>query len=52
MDQAQIDDLSAKIVKPLDLFEEHKGVTTAVDINPNYIRARQFMFRLQKIMDE
>jgi adenylylsulfate reductase subunit A len=52
VDQAQIDELSAKIVAPLDRFEEFKGVTTAVDINPNYIRARQFMFRLQKIMDE
>ena len=52
VDQAQIDALTAEILKPLDTYEEHKGVTTAVDVNPNYIRAKQFMYRLQKIMDE
>jgi adenylylsulfate reductase subunit A len=52
VDQAQIDDLKAKILKPLDTFEEHKGYTTAADVNPNYIRPTQFMYRLQKIMDE
>jgi adenylylsulfate reductase subunit A len=52
IDQAQIDDLKAQILKPLDLFEEHKGATTDPEVNPNYIRAKQFMYRLQKIMDE
>jgi adenylylsulfate reductase subunit A len=52
VDQAQIDALTEEILKPLDTFEQHKGVTTAVDINPNYIRSKQFMYRLQKIMDE
>ncbi len=52
VDQAQIDALTAEILKPLDTFEEHKGATTALDINPNYIRPKQFMYRLQKIMDE
>jgi adenylylsulfate reductase subunit A len=52
VDQAQIDDLTAKILKPLDTFEAHKGATTDPEINPNYIRAKQFMYRLQKIMDE
>jgi adenylylsulfate reductase subunit A len=52
VDQAQVDALKAAILKPLVLFEEHKGKTTDPDINPNYIRPKQFMYRLQKIMDE
>ena len=52
VDQAQIDALTAEILKPLDTFEQHKGATTDPDINPNYIRPKQFMYRLQKIMDE
>ena len=34
------------------LFEQHKGATTDPEINPNYIKPKMFMFRLQKIMDE
>ncbi len=49
---ATIDALKAETLTPLDLFDEHKGATTDPDVNPNYIRPRQFMFRLQKIMDE
>ncbi len=52
VDQAEVDALTAEILKPLDTFEEHKGATTDPDINPNYIRPTQFMYRLQKIMDE
>jgi adenylylsulfate reductase subunit A len=44
--------LKQSILKPLDLFETHKGYTQDPDINPNYIRPQMFMFRLQKIMDE
>ena len=52
VDSAQIEALKAEILKPMDTFEQNKGVTTDPDINPNYIRPKQFMFRLQKIMDE
>jgi adenylylsulfate reductase subunit A len=52
VDQGQVDELTKKILQPLDTFEEHKGATTDPDINPNYIRPKQFMYRLQKIMDE
>jgi len=52
VDQQQVDDLTAKVLKPLETFTTHKGKTTDPDINPNYIRPRQFMYRLQKIMDE
>ncbi len=44
--------LKAEILKPLDTFEQFKGATTDPEINPNYIRPKQFMYRLQKIMDE
>ncbi|NIO27711.1 MAG: adenylyl-sulfate reductase subunit alpha [Candidatus Latescibacteria bacterium] len=52
VDQAQVDALKAEILKPLVTFQEHKDKTTDPDINPNYIRPKQFMYRLQKIMDE
>ncbi|MFH1575317.1 MAG: adenylyl-sulfate reductase subunit alpha, partial [Acidobacteriota bacterium] len=42
----------AEILKPLDTYEKHKNETTDPEINPNYIKPRMFMFRLQKIMDE
>jgi adenylylsulfate reductase subunit A len=40
------------IWKPARNFLEHKGYTTAIDINPNYITPKMLQFRLQKIMDE
>ncbi len=52
VDQGQIDALKAEILKPLDTYAAHSGQTTDPDINPNYIRPTQFMYRLQKIMDE
>ena len=52
VDQAEVDALMAEILKPLDTFAAHSGQTTDPDINPNYIRPTQFMYRLQKIMDE
>jgi adenylylsulfate reductase subunit A len=52
VDQAQVDALKQEILRPLDTFEKHKGATTDPDINPNYIRPKQHMYRLQKIMDE
>ncbi len=52
VDPKQVEELKAKILKPLDLFEQNKGTSSDPDINPNYIRPKMFMFRLQKIMDE
>jgi len=52
VDQAQVDELRAKILAPLDLFEQHKGGSSDPDINPEYMKPKMFMFRLQKIMDE
>ncbi len=49
---AEINALKEKILKPLDIYEQYYKETTDPDINPNYIRPKMFMFRLQKIMDE
>jgi len=52
VDMGKVDELKKTILAPLDLFEDNKGETTDPNINPNYIRPKMFMFRLQKIMDE
>jgi adenylylsulfate reductase subunit A len=52
VDDAKVEEWKAKILKPLDLFAEHKDKSTDPDINPHYLRPKMAMFRLQKIMDE
>ncbi|MEW6743562.1 MAG: adenylyl-sulfate reductase subunit alpha [Planctomycetota bacterium] len=52
LDMMKVETLKTNILKPLDLFQEHKGKSTDTTVNPNYLRPRQAMFRLQKIMDE
>jgi adenylylsulfate reductase subunit A len=52
VDDATIEALKEKTLKPLALYEEHKGFTTQPEINPNYILPKMYMFRLQKLMDE
>jgi len=52
VDAATVEGLKKQILKPLDIFTQFKGQTDSPDINENYIRPRQFMFRLQKLMDE
>lgn len=44
--------LAAEVYRPLATYEQHKGVTTDPAINPNFIRPKMLMFRLNKIMDE
>lgn len=51
-DNAKIEEMKKVILAPIDRFEEFKGASTDPDTNPNYIRPKMFMFRLQKIMDE
>jgi len=48
----EIEKLKKEILRPLELYEEKKGATTQPVTNPNYIVPKQFMFRLQKLMDE
>jgi adenylylsulfate reductase subunit A len=52
LEPAALEALKAEILKPLDTFEEFQKATTDPEVNPNYIKPRMFMFRLQKIMDE
>ena len=48
----RIETLKQKIVQPLSLFNQHKDYANDADVNPNFIKPKMFMFRLQKIMDE
>ncbi|MFZ0455886.1 MAG: adenylyl-sulfate reductase subunit alpha [Ignavibacteriaceae bacterium] len=50
--QKEIDALKAEILKPLDTFAQFSGGSSDPEVNPNYIKPKMFMFRLQKIMDE
>ncbi len=52
VEAGKVEELKKQTLQPLTTFEEHKNLTSDPDINPNYIRPKQFMFRLQKIMDE
>jgi adenylylsulfate reductase, subunit A len=52
VDAAKIENLKKEILAPLDLFEQNKKASSDPDVNPNYVKPKMFMFRLQKIMDE
>jgi adenylylsulfate reductase subunit A len=44
--------LAAEIYKPFQNYLDHKDYTTDPMVNPNIIRPRSVMFRLNKMMDE
>lgn len=48
----RIAELKEMTFRPLEVFSEHKDYSNDPDVNPNFIKPRMFMFRLQKIMDE
>jgi adenylylsulfate reductase subunit A len=50
--EEKIKELKEMVFKPLEVFEEHKDYANDPDVNPNFIKPKMFMFRLQKIMDE
>lgn len=52
MSEEKISTLKNELLKPLQVFEEHKAYSNDSNINPNFIKPKMFMFRLQKIMDE
>jgi len=52
IDEETLSALKEKVLQPLKMFEEHSGYANDEDVNPNYIKPKMFMFRLQKIMDE
>ena len=51
-DMSKIDAMKERILAPLDIYETHKDETTDPNVNPNYLMPRQYMDRMQKIMDE
>ncbi len=50
--EEKIEELKALTFRPLEVFSEHKDYSNDPDVNPNFIKPKMFMFRLQKIMDE
>ncbi len=52
VDMGKVEELKKKILTPLDLFDANKGKYTDPEVNTEYIMPRQFLHRLQKIMDE
>lgn len=50
--EERIDALKEMVFRPLETYEEHKDYANDPDVNPNFIKPKMFMFRLQKIMDE
>ena len=49
---AQVRQIQEGTWNPLETFDKYKGVSSAEEINPNYITPHQGLVRLQKIMDE
>ncbi|MFC1839169.1 adenylyl-sulfate reductase subunit alpha [Thermodesulfobacteriota bacterium] len=52
VDMAKVEELKKEVLNPLDLFAEHKDEFTDPEVNTHYIMPRQFLHRLQKVMDE
>jgi len=52
LDAAQVAALKEKTLKPMDLFATFGATSSDPDINPEFMKPKMFMFRLQKIMDE
>jgi adenylylsulfate reductase subunit A len=51
-DNAKIEELKKTTLAPLDLFDQNKKASSDPEVNPNYLKPKMYMFRLQKIMDE
>jgi adenylylsulfate reductase, subunit A len=52
VDAAALEALKKEILQPLDTYAANCKLTTAPEINPNYIKPMNYMWRLQKMMDE
>ena len=52
LDMAQVEEIKKRVLQPLQTFGQYKNLTDNPDVNENYIRPKQFMLRLQKLMDE
>jgi len=49
---ADVEAWKTKILAPMARFEEFGKLSSDPEINPNFMKPKMFMFRLQKIMDE
>jgi len=52
VDAEKINVMISEMLNPLQLFQQFNTYSTDKFVNPNFIRPKMFMFRLQKIMDE
>jgi adenylylsulfate reductase subunit A len=52
VDDDRIEEIRQDLYKPFATLEQHRGTSTRVEINPNYLLPKQALLRLQKIMDE
>ena len=52
INSADVEKWKERIFRPLDIFEQHGKTTSDPDINPEFMKPKMFMFRMQKIMDE
>jgi adenylylsulfate reductase subunit A len=52
VDMAKVEVLKKKILAPIDLFNQNSAEFTDPEVNTHYIVPRQFLHRLQKLMDE
>ncbi len=52
VDASITEGLKQQILQPLDTYEKHRDFANDEDVNPNFLKPKMFMFRLQKIMDE
>jgi len=50
--ERSVDELVEEIYRPVKNFLEHKDYTTAIDINPNYLKPEGMMYRLMKATHE
>ncbi len=47
-----LDEVKAEVLRPVDTFSKHSAYTSRPDVNPNYIRPKQLLYRIMKCMDE
>jgi adenylylsulfate reductase subunit A len=52
IDEDKVESIKAMLYMPYEVFEKHRGDTTAEEVNPNYLLPKQALLRLQKTMDE
>jgi len=52
VDGAAIEAAKETTLRPLKLWAEHQAISSDPNVNPSFLKPRDYMFRLQKIMDE